>query len=166
MMTDDASEQGQARVDRPEEEEVAAQLVERARSEGLDLVGPDRLLAGLTKRVLEAGLEVELSEHLGYDKHSRDGRNGGNSRNGTRSKTVLTDVEPVQLELRRDRDGTFKPRTVRKRQRRLDGVDELVISLCAKGLTNGQISAHRAELYRADVARETISKVNRRVRGT
>jgi putative transposase len=144
--------------DRPDEE-LAAQLVEQARREGLDLVGPDGLLAGLTKRVLETGLEVEMSEHLGYDKHAVEGRNSGNSRNGTRSKTVLTEVGPVELDVPRDRDGTFEPQTVRKRQRRLGGVDEMVISLCAKGLTTGEISAHLAEVYGARVSKETISKI-------
>lgn len=147
------------------DEELVAQLVEQARSEGVDLVGPDGLLAGLTKRVLETGLEVEMSQHLGYDKHAREGRNSGNSRNGTRSKTVLTEVGPVQLDVPRDRDGTFDPQTVRKRQRRLHGVDEMVISLCAKGLTTGEISAHLAEVYGAAVSKETIWKDHRRRAG-
>jgi len=90
-------------TDRPDEV-LAAQLVERARAEGVDLVGPEGLLAEVTKRVLETGLEVEMSEHLGYDKHAMEGRDGGNSRNGTRSKTVSTDVGPVQLDVPRDRD--------------------------------------------------------------
>jgi putative transposase len=74
---------------------LAAQLVEQARAEGVDLVGPGGLLAGLTKTVLETALESEMSEHLGYDKHDPAGRNGGNSRNGTRTKTVLTEIGPV-----------------------------------------------------------------------
>ena len=157
-LTNDAGERSADGRERPDEQ-LAQQLVDRARSEGLDLVGPNGLLTGLTKRVLETGLEVELSEHLGYDKHAREGRNGGNSRNGTRSKTVLTDVGPVQLDVPRDRDGTFEPQTVKKRQRRLAGVDEMVISLCAKGLTTGEISAHLAEVYGAQVSKETISKI-------
>ncbi len=120
----------------PEDKQLAEELVERARDEGVDLVGPDGLSTGLTKNVLEAGLEAEMSEHLGYDKHDPSGREqGSNSRNGTRSKTVLTDVGPVQIETPRDRDGTFEPQLVKKRQRRLAGVDEMVISLTAKGLT-------------------------------
>jgi putative transposase len=141
------------------EQVLAEQLVERARSEGLNLVGPDGLLAGLTKRVLEAGLEAEMSEHLGCDKHDPQGRNGENSRNGTRTKTVITDVGPVEITVPRDRDGTFDPQLVRKRQRRLDGVDAMVLSLCAKGLTTGEIQAHLAEVYGTDVSRETISKI-------
>ena len=157
-MTDDTTSAAADGGQRPEEE-LAQRLVEQAREQGLDLVGPGGLLAGLTKRVLETGLEVEMSEHLGYDKHAVDGRNGGNSRNGTRSKTVLTEIGPVEIDVPRDREGTFQPQTVRKRQRRLSGVDEMVISLCAKGLTTGEISAHLAEVYGAYVSKETVSKI-------
>ena len=100
-----------------------------------------------------------MSEHLGYDKHAVEGRNRGNSRNGTRAKTVLTDIGPVDIDVPRDRDGSFDPKTVKKRQRRLGGVDAMVISLCAKGLTTGEISAHLAEVYGAEVSKETISKI-------
>jgi putative transposase len=86
-------------------QQLAAQLVEKARAEGVDLVGPGGLLTGLTKTVLETALEAEMSDHLGYDKHDPAGRNGGNSRNGTRAKTVLTEIGPVQIEVARDRDG-------------------------------------------------------------
>jgi transposase-like protein len=143
----------------------AEQLVEQAQAEGVRLVGPGGLLADVTKRVLELGLEVEMSEHLGYDRHDASGRDGGNSRNGTRAKTVVTDVGPVEIEVPRDRDGSFRPMTVRKRQRRLDGVDAMVISLCAKGLTTGEISAHLAEVYDVAVSRETISKITDAILG-
>ena len=99
--------------------EVAEQLVADARAEGVDLVGPGGLLGDLTKRVLEAGLEAELDEHLGYTKHDPVGRNGENSRNGTRSKTVITEVGPIEIDVPRDRDGSFEPQLVRKRQQRL-----------------------------------------------
>jgi putative transposase len=138
---------------------LAEQLVAEARTRGVTLVGPGGLLASLTKRVLETGLEAEMSEHLGYDKHAVAGRDGGNSRNGTRSKTVLTEIGPIELDVPRDRDGTFSPQLVRKRQRRLDGVDAMVISLTAKGLTAGEVQAHLAEVYDASVSRETISKI-------
>ena len=138
---------------------LAEQLVDQAQAEGVSLVGPGGLLADLTKRVLELGLEVEMSEHLGYDKHDRAGRDGANSRNGTRSKTVVTEVGPVEIDVPRDRDGTFTPLTVRKRQRRLEGVDAMVLSLCAKGLTTGEIQAHLVEVYGTEVSRETISKI-------
>ena len=139
--------------------QLAEQLVEQARDQGLDLVGPDGVLTGLTKRVLEAGLEAELTEHLGYDKHAPEGRDGGNSHNGTRPKTVLTEIGPVKLDVPRDRDSSFEPQLFKKRQRRLHGVDEMVISLTAKGLTTGEVQAHLAEVYGTDVSRETVSKI-------
>jgi putative transposase len=82
-------------LEREAREAIAAQLVEDAAAKGVSLVGPGGLLADLTKRVLELGLEVEMTEHLGYEKHSVDGHRSGNSRNGSRSKTVLTDIGPV-----------------------------------------------------------------------
>ncbi len=90
------------------DEALAQELVERARSEGVELVGPGGLLTDLTKTVLETALEVELDEHLGYPKHAVVGRNTGNSRNGTRSKTLLTEVGEVELEVPRDRDGVVR----------------------------------------------------------
>jgi putative transposase len=141
------------------EEALAQELVERARSEGVELVGPGGLLTGLTKTVLETALEAELDDHLGYAKHAVEGRDRGNSRNGTRSKTVLTDVGEVEIDVPRDRDGSFDPKIVAKRQRRLAGVDELVISLAAKGLTTGEIAAHLADVYGAEVSRDTISRI-------
>ena len=83
-----------------EDRQLAEELVEGARNEGVDLVGPDGLLSGLTKNVLEAGLQAEMSEHLGYERHEPAGKNTCNSRNGTRSKKVLTDVGPVEIEVR------------------------------------------------------------------
>ena len=127
------------------------------------LVGPGGLLTDLTKTVLETALEVEMEDHLGYAKHAPEGRDKGNSRNGTRSKTVLTEVGEVELDVPRDRDGSFEPQIVKKRQRRLSGVDELVISLAAKGLTTGEIAAHFADVYGAEVSRDTISRITDRV---
>jgi len=144
-------------------QQLAQQLVERARLEGVDLVGPDGLLTGLTKTVLETALEAEMSEHVGYDKHDPAGRNGQNSRNGTRAKTVLTEVGPVEIEVPRDRDGSFDPVIVRKRQRRLDGIDQIVLSLTARGLTTGEVAAHFAEVYGAKVSKDTISRITDKV---
>jgi putative transposase len=145
------------------DEQLVASLVERARGEGLSLTGPDGLLGQLTKRVLESALDGELTDHLGYEPHDPAGRNGGNSRNGTRSKTVLTDIGPVQVDVPRDRDASFEPQIVRKRQRRLSGVEDLVLSLSAKGLTHGEISAHLGEVYGASVSKTTISTITDRV---
>ncbi len=147
----------------PRPTELAGALVEQARAEGTELVGPGGPLGDITKKVLEASLEAELDEHLGYAKHDPAGRDGGNSRNGTRTKTVITEVGPVAIDVPRDRDGSFEPKIVRKRQRRLGGVDAMVMSLTAKGLTTGEVQAHLAEVYGTDVSRETVSKITDRV---
>jgi putative transposase len=146
------------------EQQAAADLVRLAKEQGLSLTGPDGLLKQLTKTVIETALNEEMTEHLGYDKHDPAGAGAGNIRNGTRSKTVLTDATGhVEIEVPRDRAGTFTPQIVRKRQRRLSGVDEIVLSLYAKGLTTGEISAHFAEIYGASVSRETISRITDKV---
>jgi putative transposase len=143
--------------------QLAHELVEQARAEGIELVGPGGLLTGLTKAVLETALDAELSAHLGYGKHDPAGRNGQNSRNGTRTKTVLTGVGPVEIEVPRDRDGSFEPVIVKKRQRRLDSIDEIILSLVARGLTTGEVAAHFAEIYGASVSKDTISKITDKV---
>jgi transposase-like protein len=143
--------------------ELVGQLVEQARAAGLQLTGDGGLLQQLTKRVIEAALDGEITDHLGYDKGDPAGNNGGNSRNGTRAKTVLTEVGPVEIGVPRDRDGSFQPQIVRKRQRRLSGVEDMVISLSAKGLTTGEIAAHLAAVYGADVSRQTISTITDKV---
>ena len=146
-----------------DEQGVAEQLVAQARAKGVDLVGPGGLLTRLTKQVFETALEEEMAEHLGYDKHDPVGRNHGNSRNGVRSKTVLTEIGPVEIEVPRDTDASFEPQIVKKRQRRLTGVDEIVLSLTARGLTTGEISAHFAEVYGASVSKDTVSKITDKV---
>ncbi|MGW2354185.1 IS256 family transposase [Actinacidiphila glaucinigra] len=145
------------------DDQLIGMLVDRARTEGLQLTGEGGLLQQLTKRVLESALEGEITDHLGYDKHDAEGRNSGNSRNGTRGKTVLTDVGPVEVRVPRDVAGTFEPRIVKKRQRRLSGVDEMVLSLSAKGLTHGEVSAHLAEVYGAEVSKATITTITDKV---
>ena len=146
-----------------DQQQLAQQLLDAARADGVELIGPGGLLTGLTKTVLETALQAEMSEHLGYDKHDAQGRNGGNSRNGTRAKTVLTEIGPVQIEVPRDRDGNFEPQIVPKRTRRLDGIDQIVLSLTARGLTTGEIAAHFAEVYGAKVGRDTISRITDKV---
>jgi transposase-like protein len=131
----------------------------------VELIGPDGLLNRLTKNVLETALEAEMSEHLGYDRHDPAGRGTGNSRNGTRAKTVLTEIGPVEIEVPRDTDASFEPQIVRKRQRRLSGIDEIVLSLTAKGLTTGEIAAHFEEVYGAKVSKDTISRITDKVVG-
>jgi transposase-like protein len=145
------------------DQQLVGQLVDRARSQGLRLTGEDGLLAQLTKTIIESAAEGEMDDHLGYAKHDPAGRDGGNSRNGARTKQLLTDVGPVEVAMPRDRDGSFEPQIVRKRQRRLSGIDALVISLSAKGLTHGEIAAHLAEVYDAQVSKQTISTITDRV---
>ena len=149
----------------PSAEQLAAEeLVRRAREQGLSLTGPDGLLRQLTKVVLETALDQELTEHLGHEKNTPAGNETGNVRNGSRPKTVLTEgTGQVGIEVPRDRAGTFEPQIVKKRQRRLSGVDEIVLSLYAKGLTTGEISAHFAEIYGASVSKETVSRITDRV---
>jgi len=147
-----------------EELETARELVRQARSRGVALTGPDGLLKALTKTVIETALDEEMSEHLGYDKHEPVGRNRGNSRNGKRSKTLLTNSSgDVEVDMPRDREGTFEPVIVKKRQRRLSDVDEIVLSLYAKGLTTGEISAHFEQIYGASVSKDTVSRITDRV---
>ena len=130
----------------------------------MSLTGPDGLLKAVTKTVIETVLEEEMSEHLGYDKHELVGRKRGNSRNGKQSKTVLTDAAgEFDIEVPRDRDGSFEPVIVAKRQRRLSDVDAVVLSLYAKGLTTGEISAHFAEVCGASVSKDTVSRITDRV---
>ena len=113
------------------DEQLLRELTERARTGGLRLTGEGGLLGKLTKMVAGGALEGELDDHLGYGKHDPAGRNGSNSRNGHRAKTVLTDTGPVEITVPRDRESSFEPRIVAKRQRRLTGVDDMVISLSA-----------------------------------
>ena len=134
-------------------------LVARARTEGVELTGEGGLLTGLVRQVLQTGLEVEMADHLGYERHAVSGRGSGNSRNGTSPKTVTTEIGRVDLAVPRDRAGTFAPVTVPKHRRRLEGLSANVISLYAKGLTTGEIQAHLEEIYDASVSRETISKI-------
>jgi putative transposase len=145
------------------EEQLVRQLVGHARAEGLKLTGEGGLLARLTKVVVESALEGEMDDHLGYGKHDPVGRNGGNSRNGTRAKTLVTEAGTVEIAVPRDRESSFEPKIVAKRQRRAAGIDDLVVSLSAKGLTHGEICAHLAEIYGAEVSKQAISMITDRV---
>ena len=148
-----------------DQRELANQLLAQAKADGVELVGPNGLLNQLTATVLETALEAEMDEHLGYEKYQVEGRDGGNSRNGRRAKTVLTEIGPVTIQVPRDTDATFDPQIVKKRQRRLTGIDEIVLSLSAKGLTTGEIAAHFDDVYGATVSRDTISRITDKVLG-
>jgi transposase-like protein len=147
------------------EQAAAAAMIAEARRRGLELTGPNGLLKLFTKNVLETALGEEMTEHVGHEKNRAEAeRESTNVRNGTRSKTVVSDaVGEVEINVPRDREGTFEPQIVKKWQRRLADVDEIVLSLYAKGLTSGEISAHFAEIYGASVSKETISRITDKV---
>jgi putative transposase len=161
-MTDVVSdtEAVEAAVDEVVNDALIQELVARAKDGGIKLAGEGGLLQQLTKKLLESALEGEITDHLGHEAGERieEGRRS-NYRNGRRAKSVTTDIGPVELEVPRDRAGTFEPMLVKKRQKRLAGVDEMVLSLSAKGLTHGEISAHLAEVYGASVSKQTISTI-------
>jgi putative transposase len=145
--------------------ELAQQLVGQARDGGIDLTGDDGLLTMLIRQVLQAGLNAELTEHLGYEAHAVDGRRTGNSRNGSYPKTVTTEIGQVTLEVPRDRNGSFEPVLVPKGVRRLDGLNTNVISLYAKGMSTGDIQTYLADSYDTDISRDTISRITDAILG-
>ena len=124
-----------------------------------DLLGEHGLLKQLTKRVVERVLEAELTAHLGYAPHVRHGTEEHNARNGKGYKTVQTDTGPLDLAVPRDRNGSFTPQLVPKRQRRLEGFDAQVLSLYARGLSTREIQGHLAELYGTEVSPTLISTI-------
>ena len=140
-------------------DEIAEALVAQARADGVALTGDGGLLGGLIQRVLEGALDAEMSEHLGYGPYAVEGRNSGNSRNGFYPKTVRTEVGDVRIEVPRDRNGSFEPVSVPVGQRRLSGLDDMVISLYAKGLTTGDICAHLEDIYSMSMDRSTVSRI-------
>src|SRR3954470_17322595 len=148
-----------------DQRQLAEQLLAQAKEQGVELVGPNGLLNELTRNVLETALDAEMTEHLGYDRHDPTGRGSGNSRNGMRSKTVFTEIGPVDIDVPRDVNSSFEPQIVKKRQRRLTGIDEIVLSLTAKGLTTGEVAAHFADVYGATVSKDTISRITDKVIG-
>ena len=139
--------------------EWAEALVAQARSTGVELTGDNGLLTALVRQVLQTGLNVELAEELGYDKHAVEGRRSGNSRNGSYPKTVTTEIGKVTVDMPRDRNGSFDPVTVPKHKRRLDGLNTNVISLYAKGMSTGDIQAYLSDAYGTDISRDTISRI-------
>jgi transposase-like protein len=141
------------------DEELADQLLGRAQAEGAELLGPGGLLSQVTRAVLERALVEEMTGHLGYEKHDPAGRGSGNSRNGTTPKTVLTDIGAVDLAVPRDRNGSFEPRIVRKGQTRLEGFNDRIVALYARGMTTRDIRAHLREMYGVDVSPDLISRV-------
>jgi putative transposase len=124
-----------------------------------DLLGEDGLLQQLTTALVERALPAELTHHLGYAKHAPEGKNTGNSRNGTSPKMVTGKRGQVHLEVPRDRNGEFEPQLIQKGQTRFDGLDEKIISLYARGMTTREIQGHLEEMYGVEVSPSLISTV-------
>lgn len=139
-------------------DELIDQLMAGAKS-GEEITGQGGLLSQLTKRMVERAMEVELTDHLGYEPHQEPPGGAGNTRNGSTPKTLITEHGPVRIETPRDREGSFEPQIVRKRQRRFDGFDDKILALYARGMSTRDISAHLEEIYGVEVGRDLISKV-------
>jgi putative transposase len=139
--------------------ELVDELMARVRTEGIELLGDGGLIAEFSKRVLERALAEELTDHVGYERGDPAGRGSGNSRNGTSAKTVLTDVGAVDLDVPRDRNGTFEPAIVPKGVTRLRGFNENVVALYASGMSTRDIRKTLKRLYSVDVSPDLISRV-------
>ena len=163
-LVDDAVERARLRwmLERPDGErisdEVIDQLLAGARTEA-EIAGPGGLLAQLTKRLVERAMEVELTDHVGYEPHCEPPGGAENTRNGTTPKTLITDQGKVPIDAPRDRNGSFEPKIVRKRQRRFVGFDEKILALYSRGLSTRDIEAHLEEMYGVKVGRDLITKV-------
>jgi putative transposase len=129
------------------------------RAVGVGIGGPDGLINRMIKAVLERGLEVEMADHLGYDRGDPAGNGSGNARNGFTSKTVITTAGQTRIDVPRDRNGSFDPQLVPKRKRRLGSTTDMILSLYARGMTTRGIKAHLAEVYGVEVSHETVAKV-------
>ncbi|MFF7234693.1 IS256 family transposase [Streptomyces sioyaensis] len=147
------------RVNRVLSPEAIDALIADAKDSGIGLDGRGGLLQQMMKQVIERALQAELSDHLGYEAGDPAGRGSGNNRNGSYPKTVTTTAGPVELDVPRDRKGEYEPRIVRKGTRRLGQVDEMILSLYARGMTTRDITAHLAEVYGAEVSPALVSKV-------
>ena len=147
-------------VDRPViDEDTLDRLMDQIDAEGLELLGPEGVLIELTSQIMNRALDVELTDHLGYERGDPAGRGSGNNRNGTTAKKVLTDAGAVPVDVPRDRNGTFEPKLVAKHQRRLRGFNDLVVGLVARGMTVRDVQAHLADAYQVEVSPELISKI-------
>ena len=139
-------------------DELIDELLAGARTEQ-EIAGAGGLLGQLTKRLVERAMEVELTDHLGYGPHQEPPGGTGNTRNGSTSKTLITESGEVRIDTPRDRAGTFEPQIVRKRQRRFEGFDDKILALYSRGLSTRDIEAHLEEIYGVKVGRDLISKV-------
>ncbi|MDR5730444.1 MAG: IS256 family transposase [Terriglobia bacterium] len=124
-----------------------------------DLIGEHGLLKELTRALVERAMHAELTHHLGYEKHAPDGKGSGNSRNGTSAKTLKGDFGEVEIEVPRDRNGSFEPKIVPRHQRRFNGFDDKILSMYARGMTTREIQGHLQEIYGVEVSPSLISEV-------
>jgi len=139
------------------------ELLKDFKGDAKELLGDNGLIKQLTKRALESALEGELTDHLGYSPHEPAGRNSGNSRNGKNRKTLQSTEGMLDIAVPRDRNGSFDPQIIRKRQRRLEGLDDKIIALYARGLSTREIQAELTELYGAEISPTLISNVTNSV---
>jgi putative transposase len=139
-------------------DDMVDELLAGARTEE-EIVGPGGLLSQLTKRLVERAMEVELTDHVGYEPHQEPPGGAGNTRNGSTPKTLITEHGVVGIDAPRDRDGSFSPKIVRKRQRRFEGFDDKILALYSRGLSTRDIEAHIAEIYGVHIGRDLISRV-------
>ena len=141
------------------DEATLDRLMAQIDADGLELLGPDGVLTELTSRIMNRAMQTELTDHLGYEAGDPAGRGSGNNRNGTSSKTVLTDAGAVPVSVPRDRNGDFEPRLIPKHQRRLNGFNDIVISLVARGMSTRDVQAHIADAYQVEISPELVSKI-------
>ena len=147
----------------PMQKSLLDELFKGFRGNARELLGEHGLIKQITQRALESALEGELTDHLGYLPHESAGRNSGNSRNGKSRKTLQSTAGALAIEVPRDRNGSFEPQRVRKRQRRVEGLDDKIIALYARGLSTREIGAELTELYGAEISPTLISNVTNSV---
>lgn len=140
------------------EDKLLDQLIAGCESTS-DLFGADGLFVRLKKRLIEQAMSAEMDNHLGYKKHAKAGRNSGNSRNGFSSKEVTSNNESLDIEVPRDRNGSFEPQIIPKNSRKFDGFNEQVLALYARGMSTRDISSMLKELYHVEVSASLISDV-------
>ena len=147
---------------RKKEKDVLDQLLDNIDFKGLtqeDVLGQDGLIKQLTGKILQRALDVEMTEHLGYEKHSNIGDNSGNSRNGYTEKTVLLENQSATIDIPRDRNGSFEPVIVPKHEKRSPLLNDQIISMYSYGMTNRDIKSHLDKIYNIEVSPDLISRV-------
>ena len=155
-----------ARKKPPKEKDILDQILDTIDFKGLtqdEVVGQDGIIKQLTGRILQRALEAEMTEHLGYEKNSNAGDNSGNSRNGHTEKTVLLENQSTEIEIPRDRNGTFEPVIIPKHEKRVPLFNDQIISMYSFGMTDRDIKAHLEKIYNVEVSPDLISRVTNAV---